>query len=488
MQIFRTLAGYSLGRADIVRRAMSKKKKHVMEEEKKVFIYGLNDDNGNVIVDGCIRRGVPENIAEEIFAEMESFASYAFNKSHAACYAIISYQTAYLKYHYPCEYLAALLSSVLDNSGKIAVYIDECTRHNIKVLPPHVNKSDIGFAVHENEIRFGLMAIKNLGKGLIESVIAERRNGEYTSFFNFCKRLYGREMNRRALESLIKCGALDGLGANRCQMLLSCDVFLQYLNNTKNKNIEGQLDLFGISDTESNDNEPPLPNVQEFSVSELLEMEKQTAGLYLSGHPLAEYDEVIKSLDTDRLNDIINDEYNNYSDGRSVDILVIIDKIKMKTTKNSQRMAFVDIQDKYGSAELIVFPKILSEFGGLIQEGNVVRISATVSRREDEETKLLCNQVIYAPKEVSQIHSNPTTPTHSQKKGLYIRVPSEDSTEYIRAKQVIDIFDGNTPLYVYFTDTKKLWLAPVSMYVYPNDVMIKELKKRIGEKNVAVVS
>ena len=489
MQIFRTLAGYSLGRADIVRRAMSKKKKHVMEEEKKVFIYGLTDDNGNVIVDGCIRRGVSEKIAEEIFAEMESFASYAFNKSHAACYAIISYQTAYLKCHYPCEYLAALLTSVLDNSGKVAVYIDECARHNIKVLPPHVNKSEIGFAVHENEIRFGLMAIKNLGKGLIESIILERRNGEFTSFYNFCKRLYGRDMNRRALENLIKCGALDGLGANRRQMLLSCDVFLQYLNSAKNQNIEGQLDLFGISDSgNSSENEPSLPNVQEFAMSELLEMEKQTAGLYLSGHPMAEYDEVIKASKADRLSDIINDEYNSYADGKNVKIIAIIDKIKLKTTKNNQRMAFVDIEDRYGSLELIVFPKILSEYGGLIQEGSVVRISATVSRREDEEPKLLCNEITYAPREVSLLENEKTAPkSNNVKKGLYIRVPSEESTEYIRAKQVIDIFDGHVPLYVHFTDANRLWIAPPSMYIYPNSVMIEELKRRVGDKNVALV-
>lgn len=488
MQIFRTLAGYSLGRADIVRRAMSKKKKYVMEEEKKVFIHGLTDDDGNIIVDGCIRRGVPQNVAEDIYSEMESFASYAFNKSHAACYALISYRTAYLKCRYPCEYLAALLTSVLDNSGKIAVYIDECTRHNIKVLPPHVNESDIGFAVHENEIRFGLMAIKNLGKGLIESVISERRSGKYTSFFNFCKRLYGRDMNRRALESLIKCGALDGLGANRRQMLLSCDVFLQYLNSAKNQNIEGQLDLFGMSDESGIDNEPSLPNVQEFSAAELLEMEKQTAGMYLSGHPLAEYDSVINELNSDRLNDITGDEYSSYTDGKNVDILAIIDKVKLKTTKNNQRMAFVDIQDKYGSAELIVFPKILAEFGGIIQEGNVVRISAVVNRREDEETKLICNYVMYAPKNVSELKANkPTSSKSTTKKGLYIRVPNENSIEYIRAKQVIDVFDGPVALYVYFTDISKLRLAPPSMYVYPNSVMIEELKRRIGDKNVALV-
>ena len=489
MQIFRSLAGYSLGRADIVRRAMSKKKKHVMEQEKKIFIYGLTDENGNVQVDGCIRRGVPEKIAEEIYSEMESFASYAFNKSHAACYAYISYQTAYLKCHYPCEYLAALLTSVLDNSSKVAVYIDECARHNIKVLPPHVNKSNVGFTVHENEIRFGLMAIKNLGKGLIESVVSERRNGEFKSFFDFCKRLYGRDLNRRALESLIKCGALDELGANRRQMLLACDTFLEYLNSAKNQNIDGQLDLFGLGDSgETTSNEPSLPNVNEFPVSELLDMEKQTAGLYLSGHPMSEYDDVVRVLKSDRISDIVGDEYSSYADGAKVDVLAIISTVKLKTTKTNQRMAFVDIEDKYGSAELIVFPKTLSEYGGIIQEGNVVRISASVSRREDEEPKLICNTVSYAPKNVSEIKQEKNENHNRVKnKGLYIRVPNKESREYIRAKQITDIFDGTTSLYIYLTDTGTLQRAPDSMRVDPNDVMIRELKRRIGDKNVALV-
>lgn len=498
MQIFRTLAGYSLGRADIVRRAMSKKKKKVMEQEKEVFIHGLTDDDGNIIVDGCIRRGVPEKTAEEIYAEMESFASYAFNKSHAACYAVISYQTAYLKCHYPCEYLAALLTSVLDNSGKVAVYIDECNRHNIKVLPPHINESDVGFAVHKNEIRFGLMAIKNLGKGLIESIINERRNGKFKSFYDFCKRLYGRDLNRRALESLIKCGAIDGLGANRRQMLMSCDTFLEYLNSEKSRNIDGQLDLFGMGGgNEAESNEPSLPILEEFSMPELLEMEKQTAGLYLSGHPMAEYDEVIRVLNTDRLSNIVNDEDNNYTDGKNVDVLAIIDKIKLKTTKNNQSMAFVNIEDKYGSIEMIVFPKTLSEYGGIISEGNAVRIFASVSRREDEEVKLICNSICYAPKNVSDIKKDENskqkssdeekTSKHIKNKGLYIRVPNRDCYEYIRAKQIIDIFDGATPLYIYLTDTKTLQLAPANMRVDPNNVMIRELKKRIGNANVVLV-
>ena len=490
MQIFRSLAGYSLGRADIVRRAMSKKKKSVMEEEKKVFIYGLADDEGNILVDGCIRRGVPEETAKQIFAEMESFASYAFNKSHAACYALISYQTAYLKYHYPCEYLAALLTSVLDNSGKVAVYIDECARCGIKVLPPHVNTSELGFTVNGSSISFGLMAIKNLGRGLIEKLLRERRFGAFTSFYDFCSRVYGQELNKRAVESLIKSGALDGLGANRRQMLVSVDMVLDYVSSEKNRNINGQLDFFGLSGNKSA-GEPVLPNVTEFPLSDMLEMEKSSAGLYLTGHPLSEYDEVIRAVHADRINEIAENEDGSYYDGKKTDVFAIIRKVKLKSTKNDRQMAFVDIEDKYGSMEMIVFPDTLGRYGGILQEGAILRIKGTVSTREDEETKLICNDLLIAPKSVSQVsgaQSDTAPEQHSKaKRGLYLRVPSAESTEFMRAKQITDIFDGATPLYVYFTDNNALWHTPAAMWVDPNDIMLDELRRRIGSSNVRLV-
>ncbi len=491
MQIFRSLAGYSLGRADIVRRAMSKKKKSVMEEERRVFIYGLTDENGNVLVDGCIRRGVPEKTAQDIYAEMESFASYAFNKSHAACYALISYQTAYMKYHYPCEYLAALLTSVLDNSGKVAVYIDECSRCGIRVIPPNVNTSELGFTVNGNSIRFGLMAIKNLGRGLIERLLHERRLGRFTSFYDFCKRVYGTELNKRAVESLIKSGALDGLGANRRQMLMSVDSVLEFIASEKNRNISGQLDLFGMSGDDSS-GAPPLPRVAEFPLSDLLEMEKQSAGLYLTGHPLSEYDEVINAVRSDRINDITENEDKSYYDGKKVDVFAIIRKVKLKSTRNDQQMAFADIEDKYGSMEMIVFPNTLRKYGGILQEGMILRIKGSVSTREDEEAKLICDELLMAPRSLTQLtEGSPAKAdekkTSKAKKGLYLRVPSADSIEYLRAKQITDIFDGQTPLFVYFTDDNKLWHTPVPMWVDPNTVMLDELKRRIGDKNVKLV-
>ena len=463
-----------------------------MEQERKVFIYGLTDESGKVAVEGCVRRGVPEDTAKAIFSEMESFASYAFNKSHAACYALISYQTAYLKKHFPCPYFAALLTSVLDQSGKVAVYIDECARHGIRVIPPHVNESDVGFAVYGSRIRFGLMAVKNLGRGLIEKIIRERQNGRFVSFFDFCSRMYGNELNRRALESLIRCGALDGLGANRRQMLLSVDTFLDFLSSERSRSIEGQLDLFGMT-SDGHSNEPTLPVVSEFPPGDLLEMEKQSAGLYLTGHPLSEYDDMMTAVHADRINDILANEDRSYYDGKRVDVFAIVGKVKLKTTKNGQQMAFVDIEDKYGSMEMIVFPNTLAEFGALLQEGSILRIAAVVNSRDEDDRKLICDTVQTAPKvlSLSQADSKPpeekSAPKKTRKPGLYLRVRNNTCREYVRAVQVTDIFDGTTPLYIYFMESKTLWQTPASMWVDANGVMLGELKKRLGDENVALV-
>lgn len=499
MQIFRSLAGYSLGRADIVRRAMSKKKADVMEREKKVFIDGLLREDGKVEVDGCIRRGVPREMAEDIFAEMESFASYAFNKSHAACYAMIAYQTAYLKCYYPCEYSAALLSSVLDNSGKVAVYIDDCTKHNIKVLPPHVNESNLGFTVSGKNIRFGLMAVKNIGRGFITNIIQERRNGVYTSFYDFCKRVHSKEMNKRAVESLIKCGALDNLGANRKQMLYSLDGIMDALVKTKKENLNGQLDLFGMNTDDDSESEYEMKLIDDFTENEKLKMEKEVVGIYLSGHPIAEYENAVIALRTDSINNILESGEGSpiYSDGKRVRVIAIISGVKMKITKNNSTMAFVNIEDKFGSMEMLIFPKTLMEYSSLIREGKVILAECSVSVREDEDTKLLCNRVYEAPKTESEISAfalqsrtpyrqKQSNPKSNDKSGLYLRFSTKDCEEYTRAKQILNIFDGMTPVFMYFCDSGKLMRAPRNMWVDMNDVMLKELKRRIGEKNVAV--
>ena len=305
MQIFRSLAGYSYGRADIVRRAMSKKKHDVMEKERKNFIYGIVREDGTVECDGCVKRGIPAEVANDIFDDMSSFASYAFNKSHATAYAYVAYQTAYLKCHYPCEFMAALLSSVLDNTDKVTEYTDECNRIGIKILPPNVNESNDNFTVSNGNIRFGMLAIKNLGRSFIRNIISERNAGKFTSFYNFCSRMHGSDFNKRAVESLIKSGALDGLGANRRQMLMAMNEIIDELDSKKRRNVEGQIGLFDSVGGESY-SESALKFFDEFPQSELLAMEKSTTGLYLSGHPMASHAELAASMGCVRIAELAN--------------------------------------------------------------------------------------------------------------------------------------------------------------------------------------
>ena len=483
MQIFRTLAGYSLGRADIVRRAMSKKKKDIMAREKEIFIHGLTNEKGEVEVEGCIRRGIDEKTAEAVYGEMASFASYAFNKSHAAAYAVVSYQTAWLKCHYPREYMAALMTSVLDNTNKLSTYIAECLRMGIRVLPPHVNESGMGFTVADKNIRFGLLAIRNLGKGFIDALIADREaNGKFSSFFDFCKRLFD-HLNRRALESLIKCGALDGLGANRRQMLTGSGSVLDYLSEDRKQNVEGQIGFFD-NDVQSGREEFRLPSMEDFSASDKLSMEKEVTGMYLSGHPMAAYVDLYDSLHAVRIGDLL-DEGGDHRDGEMVTALGIITKVRLKVTKSNSTMAFVQLEDLFGSINMLVFPKTLSEYAEIIAEGRIVKVLARVSIREEKDPELICQTLEPAPSPRGE--KGTQTGRRCKRPGLYLKVPNPDSPLYIKAKKYLAVFDGPTPLYVYFSNSRKLMLAPFSMRVSVNNVLVRELKKLLGDANVAIV-
>lgn len=507
MQVFRELAGYSFGRADIVRRAMSKKKADVMNREREIFVNGLTDEQGNVIVEGCLRRGVDKEIAMEIVSKMESFASYAFNKSHGAAYAVVAYQTAYLKCKYPKEFMAALLTSVLDNSNKVAEYIAECQKLSISVLPPSVNESGLGFSVSQGNIRFGLLAIKNLGRGLIREILADRqKEGRYTSFYDFCKRLQGKEMNKRALESLIKCGALDGLGANRKQMLNGMSMVLDALEASRKKNLEGQIGFFDAGLDTQQDRGPALPNLEEFSLMERLAMEKEIAGLYLSGHPMSEYTGLAERIKAAKVGDILSsaEEGNTsiYQDGGIVTLLCIVASSKTKVTKNNATMAFVQLEDVTGSIEMLVFPKILSSYGVLLKEGSVVKVRGKVSLREDEDPKIICERVEAGTSEEKEsprgdepaavpIHED-TTPTSiparrsSSRAGVYLKVPSMESLQFRKAKNLLEIFEGTTPVYFRFADSGKLMAAPRSMWTDWNGVLKEELERLLGMENIAV--
>ncbi|MCH5300713.1 MAG: DNA polymerase III subunit alpha [Ruminococcus sp.] len=501
MQIFRTLAGYSLGRADIVRRAMSKKKHDVMEKERRIFINGLTDDDGNVVVEGCLRRGVDEKTAISIYDEMESFASYAFNKSHATAYAVIAYQTAWLKCHYPKEYMASLLSSVLDNLNKMAGYIAECHRLGIKILPPHINESFYKFTVVGKDIRFGLLAIKGLGRQFIDFIIKEREDGKYKSLYNFCERMYDKTMNIKSLESLIKCGAIDNLGANRRQMLAVAKTTLDSIAYESKKNVRGQISLFDTDEDSKASSEPDIPILEEFPISELLFMENEVAGMYLSGHPLNEYSAYADKAKTDKIGNIINQENDNlYVDGQNVRVLAIVSKVKTQITKNNQMMAFVNVEDQYGATEMLVFPNVYEKYASLFREGNVLDIFASISIKEDEDPKLMCNKVALVTKDskpeavnnsgfirrtdtINPNNNSSQRPTNKPMT-LYIRIDNLDGEKFIKAKRLLEIFEGRTPVVFYLTDTKKQFKAPMNLWVDLNNVLVKELKYQLGEENV----
>ena len=508
MQIFRTLAGYSLGRADLVRRAMSKKKVDVMQKERDIFINGLTDENGNVLVEGAVRRGVPARTAEEIFAEMESFASYAFNKSHAASYAMLSYQTAYLKCHYPNQFMAALLTSVLDSTSRIKLYIEECKKLHIKVLPPDVNESYESFTVSGSDIKFGLLAVKNLGRGFISKMIEEReQNGKYKSFYDFCKKMHGKDFNKRALESLIKCGGLESINKNRRQMLIAMESIVDGIEKEKKKNLEGQLGFFDNEETDTSD-EFKMMETEDFTLQQKLEMERDITGLYLSGHPIEKYTDFAKKISSASITDILEskDGHGKYKDNQQVILVAVINSFKLKTTRNNSTMAFAMIEDILGTAEMIIFPKTLQEHAALLKEGNIIVIRGKINFKDDEDVKIICENVVipeeydasrfsYEDYSRNGNYNKNTKPAENKeqkpaakknKPGLYIRVNSREDDQFKQAFAVTGIFEGDFPLYIFQRDTKKLMLAPRVNWVELNDVMISQLKKILGDENVAV--
>ena len=425
---------------------------------------------------------------------MESFASYAFNKSHAAAYAVLSYQTAWLKCHYPQEYMAALLTSVLDNTDKVAIYTTECMRLGIRVLPPHVNNSGTGFTVVGKDIRFGLLAIKNLGRGLIQNLEQEREaNGVFSSYYQFCKRMHPLEMNRRALESLIKSGALDGLEDhyNRRQMLSAVGEIIDHLDADKRKNLDGQIGFFDIPDDPGKKQEFFIAPQPELSPSDKLAMEKETTGMYLSGHPMADYASWYDRLGAQKIGVILDDfreHEGNFHDDDSVTLLGILTSVKLKATRSNAMMAFLVIEDIWGSMEVLVFPQTLSSCSHLIAEGRVVQLVGRLSLSEEKAPKLICESVFPAPQDLEESDYHHPQAKKASRPGLYVKVPAKGEWEHQKAMQYLAIFDGATPLYLYFQDTKKLLQAPPELRVDVNEPLLNALKKLLGDENVVVVS
>ncbi len=496
MQVFRALAGYSFGRADVVRRAMAKKKHDVMERERAIFINGLTDEAGHVVVEGCVRRGVPAAVANAIFDEMSSFASYAFNKSHAAAYALVAYQTAYLKCLYPKEYMAALLTSVF-GSSKVATYIRECERMGIRVLPPAVNESGADFRVAGDHIRFGLMAVKNIGRGFIDILTREReQGGPYHSFYSFCKRLSGqREFNRPAVDSLIRCGALDDMGLNRRQMLQMAPLVMDQLDNQNRYMLEGQMGFFDTAEA-AGDTPIPVPDVPELPFAERLQMEKEATGMYLTGHPLTPYREHYKPLRADRLDKVLSsveEGTDRYPDGCHLRLLCMVETIRTQTTKSGARMAYIQLEDLYGAMEMVAFPKLLAQYESLLQPGQVLLVQGRLDIQERDDTrqpKLVADRVESVPTDLPAIPARepaaaPKSP--SAKAGLYLRLPTDSGEVYNHVHRLLAVFEGGLPVYIRFADSGRLVRAPRDWWVSPTPILLQELVRLLGRDNVAQV-
>ncbi len=488
MEVFRALAGYSFGRADVVRRAMAKKKHDVMEKERAIFINGLTDENGNVVVEGCVRRGVPAKVAEGIFEEMSAFASYAFNKSHAAAYALVAYQTAYLKALYPQEYMAALMTSVLGSDKEIS-YIRESERIGIKVLPPHVNESVAEFAPSGTDIRFGLLAMRNIGRGFVQELVAEReRGGKFVSFYDFCERVVSlKEFNRPALDSLIRCGALDGLGANRRQMLQIAPALTTQLEDMGRRQVEGQVGFFEAVEEEAS---IPLPKLEELPLSDLLSMEHEVAGLYLSGHPMTPYAAWYKDKRVTRTDRILAaaEENDEALDGKTVTLAGLIGDMREQNTKSGAKMAYCRIEDLYGSLEAVIFPKPLAQYTQLLQPGMIVLLSGRLDVKEDEAPKVLCERVTAIAEKAPPAEEKPQ-PTAEKKSppGLYVRVPGEDTPQYRQVLRLLRVFEGTDTVYIRFKDTAKTVRMGEQYRVMRNPVLLAELTRLLGAENVKSV-
>lgn len=480
MQIVRDLAGYSLGRADLVRRAMGKKKLDVMAKERENFIHGQVDENGNIIIKGCVRNGIDEKSANKIFDEMAEFAKYAFNKSHAACYAVVAYRTAYLKAYYPVEFMAAMLNSFLGNLDKIPAYTEECKRLNIQILKPDINKSYTKFTVDGDKIRFGLGSIKNVGTSAVDEIVAERdRNGQFKDFTDFCERIQETNVNKKCIESLIKAGAFDEFNETRRTLMESFESILDTITSSNKKELEGQVNMFDLGGSDSKEMKYTFKEFPEYSRKELLFMEKEMLGLYISGHPLdnirhqIEMQTNINSFqmrqmeNTDEIGEEIRQEI---KDGQMVKYAGIITKIKKKYTKNNKLMAFLTVEDLYGPTEIILFESAYQNCSNVLMEDNIVLVNGRLSVREDEETKIVANQI---------------TEFATKKKSIFILdVTSLDEKTKVKLKGAIKFFTGdrnNMPLEIINNTVKSM---AGGIYITPE--ILKEFQELIGTENAKV--
>ena len=475
MQIVQALAGYSLGRADLLRRAMSKKKAAVMEKERESFVYGNPEDG----VPGCVNNGISEKIANKIYDEMIDFAKYAFNKSHAAAYAVVSYQTAWLKYYYPVEFMAALMTSCIDNPGKVAEYILNSRQMGISILPPDVNQSEGIFTVEGKSIRYGMSAIKGIGKPVMEAVTREREeNGSFVSLQDFAGRMTGKEINKKTVENFIKSGAFDSLGATRKQMMQIYISVLDAAAQERKNSLTGQMSLFDFVDAETKHSyEIPLPNVGEYGKEEKLAFEKEVLGIYISGHPLEEQEECWRKNITAVTTDFLPDEETGFPkvvDGAKVIVGGMITDKKIKYTKNNKTMAFLTLEDLLGTLEIVVFPRDYERNAALMQEDAKVFIQGRVSAEDDKASKLICEKM-YAFEDMPR--------------ELWIQFPDKAAYEQEVAElyRILAASDGSDQVVLYIRAQKAMKRLPPSRGVKIGEELLGILNEKYGSENVKVV-
>ena len=494
MEIVRKLGGYSMGRSDMVRRAMSKKKHKVMEEERKNFIYGITDENGNVEVPGCVRNGISEEAGNKIFDTMMDFASYAFNKSHAAAYAVVGYQTAYLMRYYPVETIAAMLNSVMGTAEKVANYIKFAESQGIQVLPPDINESYSKFTVKGDSIRFGLAAIKNVGWNVVESIVKSRKEkGKFISLEDLIDKIDLSAVNKRAIESLIKAGALDEFKVFRSRLLAVFEKVMDGASNERKRNIDGQMSLFGLAEDAIDIPKIVFPNIKEFDKRHILLMEKEMTGLYLSGHPLDEYKQSLK-LQTSTTIETIEKSYEIFlesinaeldesmiseepviNDNDTVIIGGILTEVNQKVTRNNTMMAFLKLEDLTGTIEVIVFPKTLDRLRHIIKEDTLVKLKGRVSIKEDELPKIICENI----EGLEKINGNK----------LYIRVKDKGAIREASnvIKNIIGDCLGNTPIYLFDAEKRQNYRLSKDKWINEDDEVIENLKNHFGEENVKLI-
>ena len=478
MQIVRDLAGYSLGRADLVRRAMGKKKLDVMAKEREYFIHGQIDENGNILVPGCVRNGIDEKSADKIFDEMAEFAKYAFNKSHAAAYAVVSYQTAYLKAHYPEEFMAATLNSFLGNLDKVPIYIYECKRLNINILKPDINKSFTKFTVQDGKIRFGLGSIKNVGVSAIQTVIEEReKNGLFESFTDFCERIQSGVVNKKAIECLIKAGCFDEMNQTRATLLASFEKILDTINNQGRNQIANQVTMFDLVEPEENV-KYQYTVLKELNEKELLSQEKEMLGIYISGHPLEKIKDIIKkqtNINSIQIKDLNNENSAGFKDGQNVKYAGTITNIKKKYTKKNTIMAFVTVEDLYGSIEIVIFDSVYSKCEKILIDENIVIVQGRLSIKEDEDARIIVQDI----KEF-----DPENQSKARKNILTIDITELDEEKKDKLRGAIKFFSGDKAN-IKLNILENVKIKPCGA-IYLTKEILEQFEEIVGKENITL--